>query len=411
MRATILLLLTIALPLSAQILDTEVWVGKLDTRDGKFAISDLKNVSKQHPGYDNQPAFFPDGKSLVYSSEVGGLSDTGRGIQPVRVDLKSGKQTPMGEARGFSPTPTADGKQLMLLREGAVWLHALDGRLVRQLVATKDAGYYARFDDRLYVLFLNNEKRPIVIYDAEKNSGETMTTGAITAPFQVPGERAVTFVELDAENARLLRRLELDTKKITTLSKIPFPTGGHHVWTSRGTLLMASGNTIHEWKDGWTEIHRSTHPDLQGISRIALSPKGDRIALVSTTRDETTIRNTRAASNAALARQDAAGAAALFANDARVLTSRGETLEGREAVEKALAAQFAERKDLVYVRTPEAIEIAGDAATERGRWTASTGRKGTYTATWRKTISPAGTPAWVIAGETFVLVGEALNSE
>src|SRR5829696_4703910 len=116
-------LLLLASTLSAQILDTEVWVGKLEMKEGRFAVSDLKNVSGQHPGYDNQPAFFPNGTSLVYSSELDSLSDTGHGIQAVWVDLKTGEATPVKDARGFSPTPTADGKQLMLLRDGGVWLH------------------------------------------------------------------------------------------------------------------------------------------------------------------------------------------------------------------------------------------------------------------------------------------------
>ncbi|HYI11884.1 MAG TPA: DUF4440 domain-containing protein [Thermoanaerobaculia bacterium] len=410
MRTAIaLLILLLATSLSAQILDTEVWVGKLDVKEGKLAVSGLKNVSGQHPGYDNQPSFFPDGASLVYSSETGGLSDTGHGIQPVRVSLKDGKRVPMKDARGFSPTPATDGTQLMVLRDGGVWLHDLDGKLVRQVVKTKDAGYFSRFDDRLYVLFLNNEQRPIVIYDAEQNSTETMIAGAITAPVRIPGKRAVTFVVADAENVRTLHELDVETKKVTTVAEIPFPTSGNHVWTSRGTLLMASGNSIYEWKDEWKVAYRAEHPELQGITRIALSPAGDRIALVSTTGDETTIRNTRAASNAALAVQDAAGAASVLAQDAKVLTSRGVRLEGREAREKALAAQFAEQKDLVYVRTPSAIEVKGDAATERGKWRGTwTGKKGpeerrgTYTATWRRTVSSNGTPSWVIAAEEFV---------
>jgi ketosteroid isomerase-like protein len=178
---------------------------------------------------------------------------------------------------------------------------------------------------------------------------------------------------------------------------------------------MASGNTIHEWNGEWKAVYRADHPELQGITRIALNPAGDRIALVSTTGDETTIRNTRATSNTVLGIQDAAGAASVLAQDVKITTSRGVVLEGREAVEKALAAEFEQQKDLVYVRTPSAVEVKGDTATERGSWRGSwTGengsheRHGTYTATWRKAMTPNGTPAWVIAEERFVLEGEGM---
>src|SRR5687768_15234316 len=100
--------LAIALPASAQVLTTEVWLGPLDMRDGRFVVGEMKNISN-HPGYDNQPSFFADGKSVVFSSEAESVAETGLGIQAVRYDLATGKSTKLPKIRGFSPTPTADG--------------------------------------------------------------------------------------------------------------------------------------------------------------------------------------------------------------------------------------------------------------------------------------------------------------
>ena len=51
-------------------------------RDSLVVISNLVNVSNDHPGYDNQPAFFPDG-SLVYTTQSGELTDNGLGVHAV----------------------------------------------------------------------------------------------------------------------------------------------------------------------------------------------------------------------------------------------------------------------------------------------------------------------------------------
>ena len=314
----------------------------------------------------------------------------------------------------------------MMLREGGVWLHALDGTLVRPLVGTKEAGYYARFDDRTWALFMNDKERRIVIYDARRNALDTMATGAITAPYRVPGERAVTFVAEDpfplpagseAKPALLLRRLDMKSRKVTTLATIPFPTGGHHVWTSRGTILLASGPAIYEWFPArpaeWTPVWRAKHPDLQGITRIALSPKEDRIALVSVPRGETVVREAREASNRAVAARDAAGAASFFAAGGRMTGADGTTREGREAIEKAYAERFAQLPDVVYARTPEKVEEsrADAAVSERGRWTGRwTGSggpvelHGDYMAVWRKTTGENGTPVWSVQSELFVAI-------
>jgi ketosteroid isomerase-like protein len=413
----------LASALCAQLYDTEVWVGTLDTSGGGFKISDLKNISN-HPGYDNQPAFFSDGTRLVFTAESADVEDTGHSVHPIIYDLTSGTSMSIPDALGFSPTP-ATPKTLMLLRDGRVYLHDIaTGREIGMLTNTKDAGYFSRFDDRTYVLFMNDKERRIVIYDAQTKALETMARGAITPLYRVPGARAVTFVaeepfpvpETNAPARKLvLHRFDVDQKLMTTLATIPFVTGGHHVWTSHGTILIASGKTIYEWSpanpDEWKPVYVSDHPDLQGITRIALSPRGDRIALVSTPRAETVIRDSRAASNRALAAHNGAAFAQLLAKDTVVTGWSGTTWTGREAVQKAVEEKWTATADLVYVRTPQTVDVShdGNVASERGTWTSHGTApggvaewRGNYDAEWRSTIGDGGYPSWTIAAEHFI---------
>ena len=411
------LILATAVAAAAQINETEVWVGDLSIRDGQLAVSNLRNVSDMHPGYDNQPAFFPDGKSLVYSSQVMELEDSGLGVHAQLVDLTTGAVTSLTNAKGFSPTPTTDGKQLMVLRQGRVFLHDLTGKELRPLTDTDTAGYYTPFDDRQWALFMNDKDRRIVIYDPKTKKMDTMATGASTAPYRIPHpkDRAVTFVAQE-NNQRVLRRLDLKKRTVETVATINFPTGGQHVWTSRGTLLMASGPTIYEWSPSqpsqWTPVYRAADPDLQQISRIAVSPSGDRIALVSIPSDEKVIRNTRAESNRWIAAHRADRVACLFHANASVTTSRGQRIEGKENIQSAVAQQFTQSPDTLYVRTPEAIEIsksdptAFERGTWTGHWTSRTGPvdiRGHYAAVWHRDTSPStGAPTWTLASEVFV---------
>jgi ketosteroid isomerase-like protein len=421
--------LALATAATAQINDSEVWVGSLDISGGRLAISNLVNISN-HPGYDNQPAFFADGARLVFTSQIAELDDTGHAVQAVVYDFASGTTTPVKGALGFSPTPAADGKSLMMLREGHVVLRDPSGHETA-LTETKDAGYYARFDDRTWVLFMNDKQRRIVIYDAATKALDTMAVGANTAPIRVPGKRAVTFVASEpfpapegeaAKNVArklVLRQLDLSdppsSRHVTTLATIPFATSGSHVWTSRGTLLIASGHTIYEWNpahpDDWRKVAEFDNPELQGLTRIALSPRGDRIALVSTPRDETIIRDSRAASNQALAAHHAEAFADILKDDVIVTAASGKLIQGRATVKDEIEARWKRQPDLVFVRTPATIAISTSdpAASERGTWTghATTTAgpadwRGEYQAVWRKTIGGAGTPSWTIASELFV---------
>jgi len=298
----------------------------------------------------------------------------------------------------------------MLLRDGHVVLHDASGKET-QLTETKDAGYFARFDEQTWVLYMNDKQRRIVMYDPKTKALDTMALGSITAPFRIPGKRAVTFVAFEpfpvpegvaAPPRKLfLRQLNLDDRQVTTLASISFPTSGSHVWTSRGTLLMASGHTIYEWNpaksDEWRPAATFDDPELQGLTRIAISPRGDRIALVSTPRDETIIRDSRAASNAALAAHNGAAFVQVLKDDA--------------TIQQGIESRWNSQPDLVFVRTPTSIEISRSdpAASERGSWTghATTSGgpadwRGDYLAVWRKTTTSAGLSSWTIASEVFV---------
>jgi hypothetical protein len=193
------------------------------------------------------------------------------------------------------------------------------------------------------------------------------TANAVTAPYRIPGTNGVSFVVQRGDEKKLARTdLGDDRGSLTReLVTIPFPTSGAHTWTSRGTLVMASGNEIREWDpnrpEEWPVVARFSEPELQGITRIALSPDERLIALVSTPGDLTVLRESRAASNAEFAES--------------VARYRGTS----------------------WTRTPERFDIEGDTATERGtsvrRWSDAV-VTGEYMVLWRRTIGSNGTPSW-----------------
>jgi hypothetical protein len=376
MRKTFVLLAAIvwARLAAAQVLTTEVWLGDLDMRDGRFAVSNLRNISN-HPGYDNQPSFYPDGESLLYTQEADSVAETGLGVHAVRYWLRSGESRPLTKTRGFSPTPVPEG--IMTLREGTVWLHDAEGNPVRSLLPLiKTAGYFARMDESRWVLFMNEQDRRIAIWDEQRYSLAGVIQNAVTAPYRIPGTMSVSFVVQNGEEKRL-HKLDLQEDRgslVREMDRIPFRTGGHHAWTSRGTLLMASGNVIYEFAFGgeWKEVARFDSPDLQGITRIALSPREDRIALVSVPNDRVVLQ------------------------------------ESADARNRAMSEALATHRETSYARTPASLDIAGSNATERGTWVrrwraggATREVRGEYEVTWSRSISSSGVPSWRLVAETY----------
>jgi ketosteroid isomerase-like protein len=122
--------------------------------------------------------------------------------------------------------------------------------------------------------------------------------------------------------------------------------------------------------------------------------------------DEQLIREARARSNRAIAAHDLAAIAREWAADLHVVSSTSAQAAGRDANRERMAAQFKNRPDTVYVRTPTSILVyaAWEVASERGewtgRWTEPDGKLeigGTYQAQWRKIDGQ-----WLIQAELFV---------
>ncbi|PYR94497.1 MAG: hypothetical protein DMF84_04885 [Acidobacteria bacterium] len=105
----------------------------------------------------------------------------------------------------------------------------------------------------------------------------------------VPGGHTIRFVqrERSADTTRLLiEELNPATGEIELLTAAV--AGGDEAdlaWTPDGTLLMARGDVVYAWRRGdaeWKQIAALDRLGLTRVSRIAVSPGGDRIALIGT---------------------------------------------------------------------------------------------------------------------------------
>jgi ketosteroid isomerase-like protein len=130
------------------------------------------------------------------------------------------------------------------------------------------------------------------------------------------------------------------------------------------------------------------------------------VAAAQSPSDESAIRNSRAASNAAIAKHDVGGIAGFWMEDIHITTSTSAHATGRGPNQERMSQQFQRRADTVYVRKPSTIDVFGEwaVASERGewigRWTEPDGKVeigGTYLAQWRKING-----RWLIQSELYV---------
>ena len=249
---------------------------------GGLTVGAPLNVTAR-PGYDNQPAFSPDGKTLYYTSYRGGQSDIYRYELASRTTAQV-TATPESE---YSPTVTPDGKHLSVIRverdsTQRLWAFAPDGAAVGPILdSIKPVGYHAWLNaDTVFVFVLG---QPATLRRAVPAHGtvDIVARDIGRSIFRIPGRHAISFVQRDSAGGTI-RSLDPVTGAATDLVRLPQGTE-FYAWTPDGTLLSSSGNRLLRWRAGdpaWSELARFSEPGLQKLSRIAVSNAGDRIALV-----------------------------------------------------------------------------------------------------------------------------------
>lgn len=275
--------------------DNDIFLVELQPRAGRLDFGQPVNITK-HAGYDNQPAFLPDGQSLFYTSQ---RDDKQTDIY--RYDLRTGATTqviatPESE---YSPTVMPGGKTFSVVRVEAdktqrLWQFPLaGGPSSLALENVKPVGYHLWLDARTLALFvLGADAQPNTLQLVTLAKDRPMAVEVSTLHINIgrslqraPRKGQVfSFVHKVAADNWLIKLVDVGAHRTDTLIKT-LPGSEDLAWLPDGTLLMAQGAKLFRFDPAhdtdWQETHDFTAAGLTHITRLALSPKGDRLALVA----------------------------------------------------------------------------------------------------------------------------------
>jgi Tol biopolymer transport system component len=271
---------------------TEIHLIPITVGDTSLTLGEPVNITNR-PGYDNQPSFTPDGRSLLYTSRRDdGQADIYRYDIATRTTTRL-TATPESE---YSATVMPGGTRFSVIRVEAdstqrLWSFALDGTDPRLVLAdVKPVGYHAWSDDSTVAVFVLGN--PATLQVASTRGGPTRQVagniGRSLVP--VPGGRSISFMRRDGDGW-MVERYDPGTGATVPVVR-GVARGDYLAWTSRGELLSASGNALHLWRaptaarqpasgGQWRQVASFTDPALQELSRLALSPDGRWLAVVA----------------------------------------------------------------------------------------------------------------------------------
>jgi Tol biopolymer transport system component len=248
----------------------------------------VSNVS----GYDNQPMFSPDGSRVLFSANHDGKQfdiyafdrASGRVSQLTRTPENENSPTflpqGVGAAGGFSVVQTEMDKTQRLYRFDA------QGRNPQLILADiKPVGYHAWIDSDRLGLFVLGQPNSLQLASVKTGKGEVVANGIGRSLHRVPGTRAISFVHREPSGEFWVKQIDVDSRKIDPLTKVVDGNNERDMaWAADGkTILMSGGSKIYSWtrgQNGWTEVFDAAAHNLGAVTRLAISPKGDAVAIV-----------------------------------------------------------------------------------------------------------------------------------
>jgi hypothetical protein len=104
------------------------------------------------------------------------------------------------------------------------------------------------------------------------------------SPQSIPGRHAVSFVQRVDSTESWLAEVDGETRAVRRLVRLPRG-ADFHAWTPGGLVLTSDGATLYQWDSRaagpWVPVADLGALGLRGVTRLAVSPSGDRLALVA----------------------------------------------------------------------------------------------------------------------------------
>jgi fatty-acid desaturase len=266
---------------------SHIYIADVSKKSGRLELGEPKKITT-YAGYNNQPFFLPDGHSVLYTSIRNGQADI------YRYDIRSGAtsqvtNTPESE---YSPTLMPDGKNISVVRVEAdgtqrLWKFSLAGGSPSLILENiKPVGYHWWLDRNTLALFiLGSGDKPATLQIADLPTGkaEVVSENPGRILRLIPHQPKLSFVHKISDQEWIVKSYDLKTKQISELART-LPAVEDYAWLPDGSLLMGKDAKLFKWSPdskNWQEISDLSATGLKSMTRIAVSPKGDRIAIVS----------------------------------------------------------------------------------------------------------------------------------
>lgn len=260
--------------------NTEIYLLDLEQTVNGINLNYALNISS-NPGYDNQPAFWPDGESLIYSRTVNEQTEIARYFLS---NDKTEIITNTLQGSEYSPTPTPDRRisSIRLDTTGLQLLYSynLKGQS-KVLVDDLVIGYHTWINKSDIVAFVLGDTSTMQIINTKTNEARVVATNIGRSLHKIPGSNRFSYVDKSSKPWHIK-----SMDPVTEESKILVNTlegSEDYCWMPNGFIIMGAGTKLFLWKGkgDWIEIANLVSEGISNITRVTVSPDGTQLVIAA----------------------------------------------------------------------------------------------------------------------------------
>jgi Tol biopolymer transport system component len=268
----------------AQLPETDIYLSDIKYNHGNFLFSNPVNITNRK-GYDNQPSFTPDGKSLLFVSVIDTTQADVYSYDFYSKKISQVTNTPESE---YSPSWSPDKKNISVVRvdkdtgQRFYNIPLNDIKHPRVIRHTDSIGYYCWLNDSMLAMFVLGNAQTLQvlnIYSGEKK----LIASDIGRCMKVSYDKT-NFYFVIKQNADEWSVFQMDIQSFK-LTKVIATLKGNEDFAvmPEGTFLMGNEGKLYSYKPGsdtdWKPIADFSNT-LKSFYRISLNAKGEKIAFV-----------------------------------------------------------------------------------------------------------------------------------
>ncbi len=267
---------------TAQLPETDLWLFMIKNENNTLQLSEGKNITARK-GYDNQPAFSPDNKSILYVSI---REDNQSDVYSYKISSKESVQLTKTKNSEYSPSFTPDGKFISAVVVEAdssqrIWLYHTDGSVIKRYHDELDSiGYYSWLSNDTLLYYKLTSPHSLRMYNSTSASDVWLCNHPSRAIKKI---RNNVFMYADKDSVSIHYRMYNALIKRSDEYANHISKNEDFVWNPALGLIKSEGAQLLRFDENtknWRTLFDFSGFGIKHITRFAFDQKNKQVVVV-----------------------------------------------------------------------------------------------------------------------------------